>query len=96
MRAAVETATKADTIRTSRHHNSDIAAQATAGESGLLILLLKSKQRVSFFLHEDWLHATSSACPLSVNDANVRNWPIAVRQHRDDGHLSDACYKMKR
>lgn len=59
MRAAVETATKADTIRTSRHHNSDIAAQATAGESGLLILLLKSKQRVSFFLHEDWLHATS-------------------------------------
>jgi len=33
MLAAVETVTKADPVRTSRRHNSDVAAQATAGES---------------------------------------------------------------
>ncbi len=33
MLAAVETVTNADPVRESRRHNSDVAAQATAGES---------------------------------------------------------------
>jgi hypothetical protein len=33
MLAAVETVTKADPVWESRRHNSDVAAQATAGES---------------------------------------------------------------
>jgi hypothetical protein len=33
MLAAIETVTKADPVWGSRRHNSDIAAQATAGES---------------------------------------------------------------
>jgi hypothetical protein len=33
MLAAVETVTKADTVWESRRHNSDVAAQATAGEA---------------------------------------------------------------
>ena len=53
-----------------------IRGQATADESGLLILLLKLKQRVSFFLHEDWVARYELACPLSVNDANVCSWPL--------------------
>ena len=37
MLAAVETVTKADPVWESRRHNSDVAAQATAGESDQLL-----------------------------------------------------------
>jgi hypothetical protein len=44
MLAAVETVTKADPVWESRRHNSDVAAQATAGESVHAASLLKMKR----------------------------------------------------
>jgi hypothetical protein len=45
MLAAIETVTKADPVRVSRRHNSDVAAQATAGKAVHAASPLKSSGR---------------------------------------------------
>src|SRR5688572_7645901 len=59
MLAAVETVTKADPVWESRRHNSDVAAQATAGESVHAASPLKSSGRNGY--NEQHCHCN---CPL--------------------------------
>ena len=92
MFAAVETVTKADPVWESRRHNSDVAAQATAGESVHAASPLKSSgrnglQRTALSLHCIALLADR---PSSVLMPRLIDQPIAWFGTRDSASTRGA------
>src|SRR5882724_9745856 len=76
MLAAVETVTKADPVRTSRRHNSHVAAQATAGESVHAASPLRSRGRNGY--NEQHRHCN---CPSYSDQGNrLKGWGIPARK----------------
>src|SRR5580765_273003 len=85
MLAAVKTVTKADPVWESRRHNSDVAAQATAGESVHAASPQKSSGRNGY--NEQHCHCN---CPLRAgNDLSLlTQFCAALGSARMQGALS--------